>query len=129
MKQLFILILASHSMLLAFSQKSSTVSGQVVDSLNKAPLYSATISLLDPRDSSLVSFCMTDESGRFAFQRVKEGKYRLLITLVNYEPYSQVFDVADVSGESMLGTLSLVRAGITLGEVRVNSEAPPGNHG
>ena len=122
MKQLFILILASHSMLLAFSQKSSTVSGHVVDSLNKAPLYSATISLLDPRDSSLVSFCMTDEAGKFAFQRVKEGTYRLLITQVNYEPFSQVIDVG---GESMLGKLSLVRAGITLGEVRVNSEAPP----
>ncbi|HPH85068.1 MAG TPA: outer membrane beta-barrel protein [Ferruginibacter sp.] len=125
MKQLFILILASHSILLAFSQKSSTLSGQVVDSLNKAPVYSATISLLDPVDSSLVSFSMTDEAGKFAFQRVKEGKYRLLITHVSYEPFSQIIDAGEKAEHNNLGQLRLSKAGVTLGEVRINSESPP----
>ena len=125
MKQLFILILANHSILLAFSQKSSTLSGQLVDSLNKAPVYSATISLLDPVDSSLVSFSMTDEAGKFAFQRVKEGKYRLLITHVSYEPFSQIIDAGEKAEHNNLGQLRLSKAGVTLGEVRINSESPP----
>ena len=56
-----------------------TINGMVIDSVLKKPLNSATISLANAKDSSLLSFTRSEEDGYFEVKNVKAGKYLFLI--------------------------------------------------
>ena len=57
----------------------------VIDSVLKKPLNSATISLANAKDSSLLSFTRSEEDGYFEVKNVKAGKYLLSISYIGYE--------------------------------------------
>lgn len=65
-----------------------TITGQVVDTL-ASPLPSATIMVLNPKDSSLVNFGVSGSTGAFEIKNINKGEYLLKITFVGYVPYSQ----------------------------------------
>ena len=54
-----------------------------------APLGSATVMLLQRKDSSLVNFTRTNEKGAFAMKNVKRGEYLLKISYVGFIPFQQ----------------------------------------
>lgn len=62
-----------------------TIEGTVMDSSLKKALNSATISLANAKDSSLLSFTRSAEDGYFQVKNVKAGKYLLSISYVGYE--------------------------------------------
>ena len=57
----------------------------VIDSVLKKPLNSATISLANAKDSSLLSFTRSEDDGYFEVKNVKAGKYLLSISYIGYE--------------------------------------------
>jgi hypothetical protein len=75
------LLLSSYEL---FSQ-NITINGMVMDSVLKKPLNSATISLANAKDSSLLSFTRSEEDGYFEVKNVKAGKYLLSISYIGYE--------------------------------------------
>ena len=75
------LLLSSYGL---FSQNIS-INGMVIDSVLKKPLNSATISLANAKDSSLLSFTRSEEDGYFEVKNVKAGKYLLSISYIGYE--------------------------------------------
>jgi hypothetical protein len=75
------LLLSSYGL---FSQ-NITINGMVIDSVLKKPLNSATISLANAKDSSLLSFTRSEEDGYFEVKNVKAGKYLLSISYIGYE--------------------------------------------
>ena len=98
MKQVyFILILISN---VAFAQKFS-IQGAVSDSTG-AWLPSATVMLLNPADSSLVNFTVTNEQGHFEFKNVARVTYLLKVTFVGYKTYSK-----DIKPDASAPTLDL----------------------
>jgi Outer membrane protein beta-barrel family/Carboxypeptidase regulatory-like domain len=99
--------------------------GIVADTLAKKTVGAATITLMQQADSSLVSFTMTDNKGNFSLQNISAGKYRLLITHVNYHAFSRLVIIDEANKNIDLGNLPLSDKTITLGEVVVVSEAPP----
>ncbi len=111
--------------LCAIGQKTGTVKGIAFDTLSKRPIPSATVSLLEKKDSSLVSFTMTDNSGRFEFKNIRSGEYRLLITHVNYRNSEKVFSTTGQSNDADLGNIIMNDKARMLNEVVVESEAPP----
>src|SRR5688572_6597927 len=80
----FILILISN---IAVAQKFS-IQGAVSDSTGTW-LPSATVMLLNPADSSLVNFTVTNEQGHFEFKNVARVTYMLKVTFVGYKTYSK----------------------------------------
>ncbi|MFY8165128.1 MAG: outer membrane beta-barrel protein [Sediminibacterium sp.] len=62
-----------------------TINGMVIDSVLKKPLNSATISLANAKDSSLLSFTRSEEDGYFEVKNVKAGKYLLSISYIGYQ--------------------------------------------
>ena len=112
------------SSLQALAQKNGSVKGIAYDSLNARPIPDATITILARKDSSLVSFGMTDDAGRFALDNIPPGEYRLLITHVAYHNSNKRFEI-DGNKDFDLGNVLMNDKTKLLQEVVVNSEAPP----
>lgn len=71
----------------SFGQKFS-IKGQVTDTLSSV-LPSSTVMLLNPKDSSLVNFGVSDLKGFFEIKNVSKGEYLLKITFVGYSNYTK----------------------------------------
>jgi Outer membrane protein beta-barrel family/Carboxypeptidase regulatory-like domain len=125
MKHVYLLIVLSFTGLVSYSQKSGSLKGVVYDTLGKTPVASATITVLTKKDSSLVSFTMTDNQGRFELTGLANGEYRLLITHVNYRSASTFFTIDDTHKQVNLGNVVVNDVNRVLDAVVVEAEAPP----
>ena len=63
-----------------------TIQGSLKDSIANRALNSATVSLVNAKDSSLVSFSRTNEAGVFNFKNVAPGNYLISVSYVGYVP-------------------------------------------
>ena len=68
------------------SQASFDLEGSVLGA-QEEPLQSATVVLLSQADSTLVSFGLTDEQGRYKIMDVKEGQFLIQVTFLGYDKY------------------------------------------
>jgi hypothetical protein len=124
MKKIFLLAACSVSYLFTLGQQG-IIKGMAFDTLTKQPVVSATITLLKQKDSSLVSFTMTDAKGQFTFSGVANGAYRLMVTHVNYHNSNRFVTIDNDHREIDLGQLVLIDKSKMLDEVTVTAEAPP----
>ncbi len=101
-----------------------SISGQAIDTLTGKPVTDATVTLLSAKDSSLISFTMTDAQGRFDLPKLPVGEYRLLISHVNYHSLARKVNLTKDAPEAVLGPIRLSDRSL-LGEVTVSAEIPP----
>lgn len=118
---IFLVLLATTTQ----AQKNGSVKGVAFDTISKQPVTSATVSVLDKKDSSLVTFTMTDNSGKFELRGIPNGDYRLMITHVNYHNSNVAFTITDEKKNADLGNLILNDKNKVLEEVIVTNEDPP----
>jgi len=109
----------------SFAQKSGSIRGLVFDTISKQPISSATITILQKSDSSLVTFTMTNGAGVFNITNLSYGDYRLLITHVNYHNTNKKFTINDSNRNIDLGNVEMSDKNKVLEEVVLLSEAPP----
>lgn len=123
MQRKFILLFFSLITLSALGQRA-TVKGILTDTVSKQPVANATISLLQKKDSSLISFTMADNNGKFEITGVAKGEYRLMITHINYHNTNKAFNI-DSTKEVDLGSIAMTDLSKVLDEVVVTNDAPP----
>lgn len=111
------------SVLYAQTPNRFQIQGITVDT-SSAPLGSATVMLLQRKDSSLVNFTRTNDKGAFAMRNVKRGDYLLKISYVGYIPFQQdiVFGDKEVVD---LGSLKLKAITKELFEVVIKAARAP----
>jgi hypothetical protein len=107
------------------AQRNGSVRGTAFDTLSKQAVPNATVTILEKKDSSLVSFTMTDNAGKFEITGLANGEYRLLVTHVNYHNSNNLFAITDNAKNVELGNLVMRDAVKTLAEAVVRNEAPP----
>lgn len=107
------------------AQKNGIVKGLAYDTIDKQPVSGATITILERKDSSLVSFTMTGNDGRFELKGIANGNYRLLISHVNYHNRNIFFTISDSSKTADLGNVTMNDKTKVLEEVVLENEAPP----
>ena len=107
------------------AQKNGSVKGLAYDTLSKQPVANATITVLEKKDSSLVTFTMTGPDGGFELKGIPNGDYRLMITHVNYHNTNKSFTISDANKNPDLGNVIMHDAVKTLKEAVVIAEAPP----
>ena len=107
------------------AQKNGTVKAVAFDTLSKQPVASATVTVLEKKDSSLVSFTLTDNLGKFELKGIPNGEYRLLITHVNYHNSNTNFTIAENNKNADLGNIIMNDVAKVLAEVIARNEAPP----
>jgi len=124
-KKICLLLLTVLSSLILFAQKNGTVKGVAFDTITNQPVPLATITVVEKKDSSLVTFTMADNDGKFELKGIPNGEYRLLITHVNYHNSNTFFSVSDNNKNPNLGNVTMTDKNKMLGEVIVQGEAPP----
>jgi hypothetical protein len=115
-------------LILAFAgraqSKNGRISGTVVDGSQKT-IESATISLLNFKDSATVKFSVADKEGRFVFENIADGKYLVLISAVGHQnAYSAPFEVSAAAPVIQLKTIELVPQSKTMNAVVVSAKRP-----
>ncbi|WP_207430944.1 outer membrane beta-barrel protein [Sabulibacter ruber] len=108
---------------ISYAQKFS-VKGKVMDDQG-SPLPSTTVLLLQPKDSTLVTFGSTDAQGAFEIKNLNKASYLLKISFVGFTSYFKTVDAPEGTGPVELGSIQLKPASNTLGEVLVKGEQDP----
>lgn len=98
------------------------ISGTVTDGQGKG-LASATVSLLNSKDSSLAKLAVSNESGVFELVSIKPGNYLVSVSLIGYQKYlSAKFNYT--GNEFRLPAISLQALTNNISEVTVASRKP-----
>jgi hypothetical protein len=125
MRKVFLFLLSVCFTTALLAQKNGSVKGIAFDTISKQPVSAATITVLEKKDSSLVTFTMTGTDGRFELKGLSNGEYRVLITHVNYHNSNKFFSISDSAKQSDLGNVTMNDKVKVLEEVVLAAEAPP----
>lgn len=116
----FLLISAS---LFAQSKKSYVIEGVLKSKVDSTLLESATVHLEKIKDSSVVSYTISDKNGKFKLEGTTfDSELRLVASFVGYRPYSKTLTFNKKNFQ--LGTIELENASDLLDEVVLKSRAP-----
>lgn len=109
--------------LFAQSKKSYVIEGTLTSKSDATFLESATVHLEKIKDSSVVSYTITDDKGKFKLEGTSfDMELRLVASFVGYKPYSK--KITFNKNKFQLGTIALEDAGNLLDEVVLKSRAP-----
>lgn len=125
MKKIYLLIITVCIASIALSQKNGSIKGIAYDTANHLPVNGATITLMEYKDSALVSFTLTGADGRFELAGIANGTYRLMITHVSYHNSNRKVNIDDNNKNVDLGKVVLNDKAKTLNEVVIQNEDPP----
>ena len=125
MRKIYLVLLSLFFTTVLSAQKNGVVKGLAFDTISKQPVAAATITVLERKDSSLVTFSMTGNDGRFELKGIPNGEYRLMITHVNYHNSNVFFSISDNNKNAELGNVVMNDKAKVLAEVIARNEAPP----
>ncbi|MCU7552777.1 outer membrane beta-barrel protein [Chitinophagaceae bacterium LB-8] len=123
----FLLLTACSFLICSFSyaQKvSGIVKGSFVDSSSADGLSDATISVMTQKDSSLISFTLSSNSGYFEIKNLDTGAYVLLFSYQGYPNLKKQFSINAANPIMDFGKVKVVQDYQMLGEVIIKDEAP-----
>ena len=104
--------------------RSGKVSGIIGDE-NQKPVESATISLLNAKDSSLAKVAVADKTGHFEFEGLRDGKYLVSASTVGHTTaYSHSFELSASQPAVTLQPLVLASATTNLQAFAVVGKKP-----
>lgn len=118
----FIFLFFILSQLSAQSNRWS-VSGTIQDKSGRA-LPSATITLLDPKDSTLVTFGVSNPTGSFEIKNIRESELVLQVSFVGFKIFSQPIKKNESSAILSLGLIIMEENTAELDMITVEDIAP-----
>ncbi|HIB49548.1 MAG TPA: TonB-dependent receptor [Flavobacteriaceae bacterium] len=100
-----------------------TISGTLTTEDTQKPLESATIYVERAKDSTLVTYTISDQDGAFRIEeKTTDPNLKIYISYVGFETYEKEFEAT--SEEINLGTIVMKTNANTLDEVVLKSRAP-----
>ncbi|HAP62752.1 MAG TPA: hypothetical protein DCR93_25720, partial [Cytophagales bacterium] len=107
-----------------WAQSTVTVSGWIADE-NNEPLMAATVVLLQPSDSVMVSFGISNEAGGFTMAKVPTGDYILQMAFMGFQDISQAVTIPEGDEQVELGLFTMQEKTAQLDEVTVTADHIP----
>jgi len=104
-------------------QAQSSLQGDVLSDKGQ-PLISATVVLLNPKDSTMEFFGITNDKGHFHLKDLKSGKYLMHIAYLGYQTQYKQVAVPNPGGEDF-GVIVMNPKPVNLKEVQVVGEYIP----
>jgi len=108
---------------LSVSGQTYSVNGNVFDEKGQPMKYSTAV-LLNPQDSTLEFYAITNSQGQFELKNVKKGKFLLQIAFLGFQSIYKEVSVPLADG-SNIGTFVMNAIDIKLGEVTVSGDYVP----
>ena len=99
------------------------LSGEVVGEDGK-PLVYASVILLNPADSTLQFFGITNSQGSFDIKNIRTGSYLLQVSFIGYQTIYRKMDLPLKEGNN-LGTIPMNLKPVDVGEVKVVGDRVP----
>jgi hypothetical protein len=126
MKKIFTLSILFFALIItAQAQKfDGSIKGKLTDTAAKLPIPDATISVLNAKDSSLVTFTLSTKLGAFEVKGLGEGDYRLVISSKGFVETKKTFSITATEKAIDLGNLAVEKDYKTLQGVVITSESP-----
>jgi len=104
--------------------KKGTISGSVTDGSAKA-VESATITLLNAPDSSLLKMGLADKTGNYHFDGIPAGKYIVSVSAAGYQKgFSQTFEISTANPSLALKAIELTVQSKSIAGVTIVSKKP-----
>ncbi len=100
------------------------VSGYVTNEANEI-LYGATVVILNEADSTIVSFCLTDDSGKYELNDIATGRFILQVSYIGYQNYSAPLDLLGNPNMVNIEPIILLESSELLQEVTIKAEHIP----
>lgn len=100
---------------------SASVTGRVIDRMNKQPISYAVVSLGVLPDTTVKKSILTDEKGFYSFSNVESGKYVVTANIVGYKPKHSN---AITCNQSAVKVADITLENIVLKEVMVVGKRP-----
>ncbi|MDB5288331.1 MAG: Ferric enterobactin receptor precursor [Mucilaginibacter sp.] len=128
MRHILIIILFFFCLNNAFAQISANqgkITGKVTDSLTKAPVDFATISIFKEGSKSPFNGISTDPKGNFIVAGLPDGEYRVMVDFIGYR--EKAFDHVTISSSATtvsLGNILLSSRSKQLNGVTITAKAP-----
>lgn len=124
---LFIIILISFLLpVQAFSQSRGQLTGTLTDSSGKKPVAYATITVFNAHDTSIVTYRLSDEQGKFKVPSLPlQKELRAVITATGFAVWRKEFTLTEQSPQLDLGSLKMTMDIKEMEEVLLVSERPP----
>lgn len=112
---------------IGFSQSNNgIVTGKLIDSDSKEPISLATIAVYRLRDSSLITYRLSDPSGIFRVPGLPvNDSLRIIATRIGSAVYRHNFFLTKENHQLDLDTIAMLPEALALDEVLVLAEAPP----
>ncbi len=109
----------------SFAQKlpGGSITGIIVDKESRLPIEFATVILVAEPDSSQIRGTTTDAKGKFSFDKVTNGKYRIVYSFIGFEKQKMdPFVLNEKTRNLNLGTLGLASSSQEIKDVEVIGE-------
>ena len=124
MKKCFLILSLSLFFAVVNYAQSVTIQGILVDTLQE-PLMSATVVLLNPQDSTMEYFAITNMQGHYKLKGVKRGTYLFQASYVGFESRFKPLELDHVDNVLQMGFYMLRPKSKLLGEVTVKADKIP----
>lgn len=123
---LFIILLGFLLPVAAFSQSKGQLSGTLTDSSGKKPIVYATITVFDAKDTSIITYRLSDEQGKFKVPSLPlQKELRAVITATGFAVWRKEFTLSQESPLLDLGAIKMTVDVKEMEEVLVVAERPP----
>lgn len=120
-KYLLLLSIFLFSFQYGYSQKYM-LSGKVIDQDTQETLIGALIEIINLNDTTEVHRSLTNTEGLFSIDKLGKTNYKLLVSFIGYEKYSQNIQI--LFKDQSAGTIQLSPKLENIGEVTVTADAP-----
>jgi hypothetical protein len=119
MKQITAILFFSFYCSLVFAQNSGTLKGKLIDTIGKQTLKNATISILDPQDSTLEIFGLAKDDGSFEIKNISFGTFLIHISFESYTSYFKTITFSKTKPDINMGFVFMKQAANLLPDVVV----------
>lgn len=125
MKKIFTLSVLFLFALAANAQKADgSIKGKLADTAAKQPVGDATVSIKDLKDSSLVSYTISDKKGAFEIKALEPGDYELVVSHTGHQPFKKKVSITSTVKTVDLGEIKLQTEVKELTGVVVTTDVP-----
>lgn len=123
MKYLFITVILCFTQWSMMAQKY-TVSGQIQD-VDQTNLIGAVVVALNPIDSVLMGYTVSNGDGKFTLPKLSKGSYNLQITYISYGTIERLITLEGSNTSFDLGLITMSQEGKLLDQVTISTDYIP----